>query len=81
MLGCRSSGLSPAPSAGAAASVVLGFVVDAILLAIIGGEQFHLPALGFWASLGGGLAFALLTVAATLPLLDRLTSLETARFE
>jgi hypothetical protein len=32
-------------------------------------------------ALGGGLVLALLVVAATLPLLDRLTSLDNVRFE
>lgn len=66
----------------AAVSAALGFAVDAILLAAIGNDTtFRLPTIGYWAALAGGLAFALVVVGATLPLLDRLTSLETARFE
>jgi hypothetical protein len=66
----------------AAVSAGLGFLVDAILLAIVNGsESFHLPTAGYWFTLTGGLALALLIVGATFPLLDRLTSLETARFE
>jgi predicted lysophospholipase L1 biosynthesis ABC-type transport system permease subunit len=66
----------------AAVSAALGFLVDAILLAIVNGsESFHLPTAGYWFTLTGGLAVALLIVSATLPLLNRLTSLETARFE
>jgi predicted lysophospholipase L1 biosynthesis ABC-type transport system permease subunit len=65
-----------------AVSVALGFAVDAILVDLVGGRQtFHLPTIGFWVSLVGGLACALAIVAATLPLLDRVTSVETARFE
>jgi predicted lysophospholipase L1 biosynthesis ABC-type transport system permease subunit len=66
----------------AAASVLLGFAVDAILIVAIGSSiSFHLPTLGYWIALAGGLALALAIVSATLPLLDRVTSLETARFE
>jgi hypothetical protein len=66
----------------AATSVVLGFVVDALLLSLSAtNETFHFPTAGYWVALAGGLGFALAIVAATLPLLDRLTSLETARFE
>jgi hypothetical protein len=39
------------------------------------------PTLGYWLALGGGLTLALLIVAATLPLLDHLTSLDSIRFE
>lgn len=42
---------------------------------------FTPPALGYWTALAGGLAVALAVVAATLPLLDRLTAPESARFE
>jgi predicted lysophospholipase L1 biosynthesis ABC-type transport system permease subunit len=66
----------------AAVSVGLGFLVDTILLAVIGQNgTFRVPSIGYWGALAGGLAVALVVVAATLPLLDRLTSLETARFE
>ncbi|HEX4490295.1 MAG TPA: FtsX-like permease family protein [Acidimicrobiia bacterium] len=66
----------------AAASAVLGFVVNGMLLAIVNSNQrFRFPAPSYWLTLGGGLAIALAIVGATLPLLDRLTSLETARFE
>jgi predicted lysophospholipase L1 biosynthesis ABC-type transport system permease subunit len=63
-------------------SVALGFAVDALLVKLVGGRQtFQFPPVGYWVSLGAGLACALAIVAATLPLLDRVTSLETARFE
>jgi hypothetical protein len=65
-----------------AVSVALGFAVDAILVTIIGGDvAFRLPTLDYWIALATGLTLALVIVCATLPLLDRLTSLESARFE
>jgi hypothetical protein len=66
----------------AAASVVLGLAVAYLALAAGGGNRaFALPDLGYWLSLVGGLGAALLVVLATLPLLDRLTAPDTARFE
>ena len=66
----------------AGASVALGLAVSALVLAAAGSnEQFVLPGSGYWVSLGGGLALALLVVMATLPLLARLTDLDAARFE
>ena len=68
----------------AAASVVLGLGVAAGLLAAIGETStltWRPPVPGYWAALGAGLALALLIVAATLPLLHRLTALDSARFE
>jgi hypothetical protein len=70
----------------AAASVGLGLVVTALLLATgSSGDDtalpFALPRPSYWLALAGGLGVALLLVLATLPLLNRLTSLDTARFE
>jgi ABC-type antimicrobial peptide transport system permease subunit len=68
----------------AAASVVLGLGVAAGLLAAIGETAtltWRPPVPGYWAALAAGLALALLIVAATLPLLHRLTALDSARFE
>jgi hypothetical protein len=67
----------------AAASVGLGLVVAALTLAAGGAtdRSFALPGLGYWVALVGGLAAALMVVLATLPLLSRLTALDTARFE
>lgn len=66
----------------AAASVGLGLAVAALVLATANGnQQFVLPGLGYWVGLVGGLGVALLVVLATLPLLNRLTSLDSARFE
>jgi len=66
----------------AAASVGLGLVVAALVLSAAGGHQrFVLPGAGYWLSLAGGLGVALLVVLATLPLLARLTDLDSARIE
>jgi hypothetical protein len=67
----------------ATASAALGLAVAAVVLSTTGGgsRPFVLPGAGYWLSLAGGLAAALVVVLATLPLLDRLTSLDSARFE
>ena len=66
----------------AAASVALGLVVAALVLSAAGGNHpFVLPGVGYWLSLVGGLALALLVVMATLPLLARLTDLDAVRVE
>lgn len=67
----------------AVASAGLGLTVAALILHAVGppGRTWHLPEISYWAALAGGILLALLAVAATLPLLKRVTSLETARFE
>jgi hypothetical protein len=66
----------------AAVCVLLGLAVSAILVGVTGGAiTFHLPTLGYWLALSAGLLIALAIASATLPLLDRLTSLDAARFE
>jgi len=67
----------------ASASIGLGLAAAALVVAAgSGGEQsFVMPGLGYWLSLVGGLASALLVVVATLPLLDRLTAVDSTRFE
>jgi hypothetical protein len=67
----------------AGASVGLGLAVAALALAAGGGADrtFAVPGPGYWLALAGGLGAALLVVLATLPLLTRLTSLDSARFE
>lgn len=69
----------------AAASAGLGLAVAALVLAAGnsggGGRPFVLPGLDYWLALAGGLAVAMGVVLATLPLLDRLTALDSARFE
>jgi predicted lysophospholipase L1 biosynthesis ABC-type transport system permease subunit len=64
------------------ASVMLGLAVAYLAMATGGRNRaFVLPDLGYWLALAGGLGAALLVVLATLPLLDRLTAPDTARFE
>jgi hypothetical protein len=66
----------------AGASVALGLAVAHLVLAASGGGQaFVVPGAGYWVALAGGLALALLVVLGTLPLLSRLTALDSARFE
>jgi hypothetical protein len=66
----------------AAASAGLGLAVAAMVLEAGGGSRpFVLPGSDYWLALLGGVGLALLVVLATLPLLDRLTNLDTARFE
>jgi ABC-type antimicrobial peptide transport system permease subunit len=66
----------------AGASVALGLAVARLVLAASGGAQpFVVPGAGYWLALVGGLALAMLVVLATLPLLTRLTALDSARFE
>ncbi|MFB9237031.1 FtsX-like permease family protein [Plantactinospora siamensis] len=65
----------------ALASVLLGLAV-AWYAVRVAHAPWRPPAGAYWLVLGGGLAVALgIAVAATLPMLARLTSLETARFE
>jgi cell division protein FtsX len=66
----------------AVATAGLGLAVTAVALAADStAPPFTLPSFGYWMSLAGGLAVALGVVAATLPLLSRLTSPESVRFE
>ena len=68
----------------AAVSVALGLGVAAGLLVAAGSGSnvpWKPPQPPYWLSLGAGLTLAVLTVAATLPLLHRLTALDNAHFE
>jgi hypothetical protein len=68
----------------AVVSVALGLGVAGGLLVAAGSGSsvpYKPPQLPYWLSLAGGLAVALAVVAATLPLLHRLTSPDQARFE
>jgi hypothetical protein len=66
----------------AAASVGLGLLVACLALAAGGATRdFALPGPSYWLALVGGLGVALGVVLATLPLLNRLTALDSARFE
>jgi hypothetical protein len=67
----------------ATGTAALGLAVSALVVAS-GGEgsrPFVLPGAGYWLSLAGGLAVALLVVGSTLPLLTRLTSPDTPHTE
>ncbi len=62
-------------------SVGLGLAVGADAVRV-GHLPWALPGAAYWWTLGGGLVLALVVAAAaTVPLLGRLTTLETARFE
>jgi hypothetical protein len=66
----------------AAVTAGLGLAVTALTLASDPtGPTSNLPGTAYWVALIGGVAAALAVVAATLPLLGRLTSPETVRFE
>jgi len=56
-------------------------VVAGTVLAVVGDRPWRMPSLGYWSALTGGLVLAMAIVASTLPLLSRITSLESARFE
>jgi flagellar biogenesis protein FliO len=62
--------------------VGLGLLVACLALAAGGATRdFGLPGPSYWLALVGGLGVALGVVLATLPLLNRLTALDSARFE
>jgi hypothetical protein len=66
----------------ATATSALGLAVTALTLASdTSNPAFALPGLDYWLALVGGLAIALAVVAATLRLLNRLTSPESVRIE
>ena len=66
----------------AMSSAAAGQLVAAVVLIAAGRQRtYELPPLSYWLALLGGLALALVVVAATLPLLDRLTDLDSVRFE
>jgi hypothetical protein len=65
----------------AVSSAALGLVMAAYVLRVVQVEWMP-PEPLYWGALGGGLLLALaVTSAATMPLVNRLTSLQTARFE
>jgi hypothetical protein len=65
----------------ATASVALGLAVAALVLATGIDRPFAMPGPSYWLALVAGLGVALLVVLATLPLLSRLTALDSTRFE
>jgi ABC-type antimicrobial peptide transport system permease subunit len=63
-------------------SIAAGLLAsDLILNAAVDEVPFALPGIGFWAIVVGGLAAALAIVAATMPLLARITEPQSARME
>jgi hypothetical protein len=66
----------------AMSSAAAGQLVAAMVLIAAGRQNtYELPPMSYWLALLGGLALALVVVAATLPLLDHLTDLDSVRFE
>jgi hypothetical protein len=65
----------------AAVSIVVGLVSAALYLHSQVGIAFRLPGITYWATIVGGLAASLAIIAATFPLIDRMTGPEVARNE
>ena len=66
----------------ASVSVAMGIGVSALLLNLATGLQpWRPPGAVYWLSLGGGLALAVAVTASPIPLLNRLTSPDSARYE
>ncbi|HEY3943081.1 MAG TPA: FtsX-like permease family protein [Acidimicrobiales bacterium] len=65
----------------AAVSIVVGLVSAALYLHSQVGIAFSVPGVGYWATVLGGVAASLAIIAATFPLLDRITGPEVARNE
>jgi FtsX-like permease family protein len=63
----------------AAVSITVGLVSAALYLHSQVGIAFRVPGIAFWATVLGGLAAALAIIAATFPLLNRITGPEVAR--
>lgn len=90
LAGTRLSDLRRVVLAEAAAPLVAVAIVTAGLALVVtaltlesdtDGPPFALPGTGYWLALVGGLVVALAVLAATLPLLNRLTSPGSVRFE
>ncbi len=65
----------------AGVSLVVGLVAAALYLSSQVGISFEVPGITYWAAVLGGLAASLAIIAATFPLLNRLTGPEVARNE
>lgn len=65
----------------AAVSIVVGLLAAALYLRSQVGLDFSLPGLSYWATLIGGLTASMAIIAATFPILDRITGPEVARNE
>jgi predicted lysophospholipase L1 biosynthesis ABC-type transport system permease subunit len=64
-----------------AVSIVVGLVSAALYLHSQVGIAFRIPGIAYWATVLGGLAASLAIIAATFPLLDRMTGPDVARNE
>lgn len=65
----------------AAVSILVGLVSAALYLHSQVGIAFRIPGFAFWSTVIGGLAASLAIIAATFPLIDRITGPEVARNE
>jgi predicted lysophospholipase L1 biosynthesis ABC-type transport system permease subunit len=65
----------------AVVAIVVGLASAALYLRSQVGISFQIPGLAYWATVLGGLAAALVVIASTFPLLDRMTGPEVARKE
>jgi hypothetical protein len=65
----------------AAVSIVVGLLAAALYLHSQVGLAFRLPGLSYWTTVIGGLAASMAIIAATFPILDRITGPEVARNE
>jgi hypothetical protein len=63
----------------ATVSIVVGLTSAALYLSSQVGIAFRIPGIAFWGTVLGGLAASLLIIAATFPLLNRITGPEVAR--
>lgn len=64
-------------------SALIGYFVTVIVVKVvaISGTPLKSPALGYYVTMAGGLAFSFLIVSAILPLLSRITNPDNVRFE
>ncbi len=65
----------------AAVSIVVGLLAAALYLHSQVGLAFSLPGISYWATVIGGLAASMAIIAATFPILDRITGPDVARNE
>jgi hypothetical protein len=62
-------------------SIVVGLVSAALYLHSQVGIAFRVPGITYWSTVVGGVAASLAIIAATFPLIDRITGPEVARNE
>jgi hypothetical protein len=65
----------------AVVSIVVGLLAAALYLRSQVGLGFSLPGFSYWATVIGGLVASMAIIAATFPILDRITGPEVARNE